>query len=316
MLRIILLTLFFVPCLYAADGQQNKPDLTSELEKYFNLLYRRPGHYLNYETEKNYRDQIMELIKRGDNPNIYGDIYGDSFFELSLLSYFVKRGDKELVLVLLGHKANPNPPRGELPLFLAHSGDMVKCLIDNNADINVTSRDPINTGFWDGLTLLHHARDESSEVFGVFINIGMDPNQIGGAFTYPNENKDGCTPLQWLLSFSMIGPECRFLEKVAMLLMAGASLAEKNSEGQDSLDLIDKNHPSLLTTILNIDSIVKKLKQKDKSDIMLLQEYPEVKRHIYAPRAAILVMRYAFDLPIWKEGYSKDIDWTRPNLKE
>lgn len=108
---------------------------------------------LHYAYEKGHADVVKSLIDSGmdvDQPD--GGVEGGE----TLLDKAIRKGDKAMVEYLVSHNANVNREYlGRYPLFQAFYSmnlDMMKCLVENGADLNL--RD------FRGFTILQAVQEE------------------------------------------------------------------------------------------------------------------------------------------------------------
>jgi len=108
---------------------------------------------LHYAYEKRHADVVKSLINLGMNVDqLDGSVEGGK----TLLDKAIRKGDKAMVEYLVSHDANVNREHlGSYPLFQAFYStnlDMMKCLVENGADLNL--RD------FRGFTILQAVQEE------------------------------------------------------------------------------------------------------------------------------------------------------------
>jgi hypothetical protein len=276
MSRIILLTLFFVPYLYAAESQHiYDPKLTEILQEKFKKL--------NSENFKQYRGEIQRLVEQGADPNI-------CLYRGSLLSAVVLKGDEDLTLCLLAHGANPNPTIGDQPLFNAETVPIAKCLIKHKANINAIKIDMDENLLQTAVT-----QCRSAAIFGILLNGGVDPNR---------RDSYGQSSLHDLFRSKR---RSEHLLKGTILLWGGALPEEKNSYGETPFDLLEEDEQFLVAPMRAIVSAIPKIKEEKR--LLYVQTLPEyaVVATIMPVVQSIIVMLYAVDFVPWEESYWLDI---------
>ncbi|MBS1987120.1 hypothetical protein JST99_04285 [Candidatus Dependentiae bacterium] len=128
------------------------PEATAKLQKLFN-----PCNYFNYTENRDVFRQLVEQDHADPNINKHG---------FSLLCNATQKNDAPLVASLLTHRADPNPPGDDKPIFTAKSTEVAQLLVNAKADIHALKRSRENA--------LHTAYDASAGVIAVLCNAGVN----------------------------------------------------------------------------------------------------------------------------------------------
>ncbi len=232
---------------HAADAPQPAPltyseEGTSWLKKEYATM-TRSGNYWNH------RDQLKKCVEEDKaNPNM-------GLLSTQLLNTVVAHNDYEFTLSLLAHKADPNTPWFNYPIYHAETPEMAQLLIDNKADPHVENRS--------GNVLHNAARTQASpQMVAFWCNRGIN---------HSLRNKvDLETPLHTLffntLSADESNAEKHLAENTAALLWSGADINSKNMLAQTPLQLLISLASDLKPTMQARMTIVPQVKQEKEQE--------------------------------------------------